>query len=448
MNHHAFSMYAAHNQAPQRAERGTLASSTARRQSAQLTWSIAGGITLALGYAIGIGLMQLEVATPQFAQTVLWCTLPYALCAHWIYRSEGLPAAERTSMLLVTTVTPFLLLMLGFALFQQPYSRGAVLLVYLLCTIWFVLGDRLRQRKRIQHLICLDAGIAEQLETWCGPGALRGHDIELHALPNALDGLAELLAYDGVVLDRRIAASAERSQLLGTLKLNHMRLYSVEAVAELLSGRKMLPRDQDELWELDGNPAYDVAKRGMDVLMVLVTAPLWLGLCAMVAIAVRLSSTGPVLFSQMRVGREGRPFRLWKFRSMRHQPTDAAAQFAQANDARITRVGRFIRRWRLDELPQLYNVLLGDMSLIGPRPEQLPFVESFATRIPAYTYRHLVRPGLTGWAQVQQGYADDEAATIMKLSYDLYYVAHYSMALDLLIVYKTLRIVSTGFGSR
>jgi lipopolysaccharide/colanic/teichoic acid biosynthesis glycosyltransferase len=133
---------------------------------------------------------------------------------------------------------------------------------------------------------------------------------------------------------------------------------------------------------------------------------------------------------------------------MRHETLSTAARFAAANDQRVTRVGRFIRRWRMDEVPQLYNVLLGHMSLIGPRPEQVAFVDAFATRIPAYTYRHLVRPGLTGWAQMQQGYADSEEGAAIKLSYDLYYVAHYSMALDLLIFYKTLRIVLNGYGAR
>lgn len=441
-------MHTAHNPKTLSSDRGTMASSTARRQSAQLRWSFAGGVTLVLSYAIALGMMRLGWVTPQFAQTVLWCTLPYLLSAHWIYGSAGLPAAERTGMLLITTLTPFLLLMLGFALLQQPYSRGAVLLVYILCTMWFVVGDRQRKRGRVHRLVCLDSDIARQLSVWCGKEGLSSHDIELHPMPaNAADP-TDLLVFDGVVLDRRVAASTERSQLLGTLKLNHVRLYSVEAVAELLSGRKMLPTEQDELWELDGNPAYDVAKRVMDVVLVLVASPMWLTVCAMVGLAVRLSSTGPVFFSQTRVGLNGRSFRLWKFRSMRHQALDSPARFAQANDERITPVGRFIRRWRLDELPQLYNVLLGNMSLIGPRPEQLAFVESFATRIPAYTYRHLVRPGLTGWAQMQQGYADSEEGAAIKLSYDLYYVAHYSMALDLLIFYKTARIVLSGFGAR
>lgn len=441
-------MHTARTPVARHTERGTLASSTAQRQSAQLKWFFAGGFWLVLSYGIALGLIHVGWVQPQFGQTVLWCALPFLLCGSWIYRSAGLPAAERTGMLLVTTLAPFLMLMLGFALLQQPYSRGAVLLVYILCTLWFVAGDKLHQRHHVQRLACLDPGIGESLSSWCGKDRLGGRDIELHPISVSGTDAEALLAFDGVVLDRRVPTSAKRSQLLGTLKLNHMRLYSVEAVAELLSGRKMLPAEQDELWELDGNPAYDVTKRALDVLAVLTVSPLWLGLCAIVGLAVRFNSAGPVLYSQLRVGRNGRPFRLWKFRSMRYQTQESAASFAQANDDRITGVGRFIRRWRLDELPQFYNVLLGNMSLIGPRPEQLAFVDTFAIRIPAYPYRHLVRPGITGWAQVQQGYAEGEEAAAVKLSYDLYYVAHYSIALDLLIAYKTVRIVLNGFGSR
>ncbi len=429
-------------------ERNRLASSTARRQTAQLAWSFVGGITLLLSYGIALGLLWGELVTPQFPQTVLWCSLPYLLAAHWIYSGAGLPSAERTSLLLVTTAMPFLLLMLGFALLQQPYSRGAVLLVYVLSTAWFLLGNRLRRRLPLQRLTCLDPGIPELLNSWCGMDTLQNRDIELHPFPADNADLGAFMDFDGVVLDRRVPSTTQRSQLLGRLKLSHMRLYSVEAVAELLSGRKMLPSKRDDLWQMDGNPAYDVAKRVADVFAVLLTLPLWLPLCVAVGLAVRLDSRGPALYSQLRTGRDGHAFRLWKFRSMRHTPTPETAQFAKAQDNRVTRVGRFIRRWRFDELPQLVNVLLGHMSLIGPRPEQVEFVESFAMRIPAYTYRHLVRPGLTGWAQMQQGYADSEEGTKVKLSYDLYYVANYSVALDLLILFKTIRIVLNGFGAR
>jgi lipopolysaccharide/colanic/teichoic acid biosynthesis glycosyltransferase len=230
--------------------------------------------------------------------------------------------------------------------------------------------------------------------------------------------------------------------------MQHLRLYSVEVVAELVSGRKTLPHAGDNLWEIDNDPGYDRIKRLLDVCVLLVLTPVWLLLAAGIAAAVRFDSKGPALFTQERVGRNGKVFKLFKFRSMVHGLQAPGVHFAQAEDPRITRVGRMLRRTRLDELPQLWNVLRGEMSLIGPRPEQVPFVREFASTIPSYPYRHLVRPGLTGWAQVQQGYADSVDSTRIKLSYDLYYVAHYSLALDLLIAAKTCKIVWTGFGAR
>lgn len=430
------------------AERNTLASSVARRQSAHLAWSLVGILVLLLSYLIGRGLHQAQLVTYQFPQTILWCALPYLLAAHWLYAGAGLPATERSSLLLVTTSIPFLLTPLGFALVQQPYSRGAVLLVYLLSTCWFFLGDWLHRRHHPPRFACLDPDIQNLLENLIGKETLGRQAIEFVPWPSGNQVWNFAQSFDGVIVNRRVPANEVRNHLLSQLKLNHLRLYSVEALAEVLSGRKMLPSGADELWQMDGNPAYDVVKRVMDVISVLTTLPLWLPLCALVGLAVKLDSPGPMLFSQERVGLNGRSFRLWKFRSMRHEDALKTAQFAQHGDQRITRLGRTIRRWRLDELPQFWNVLLGDMSLIGPRPEQTEFVQGFAARIRAYPYRHLVRPGLTGWAQVLQGYAGSEDETAVKLSYDLYYVAHYSAALDLLIAYKTLRIVLSGFGVR
>ena len=124
------------------------------------------------------------------------------------------------------------------------------------------------------------------------------------------------------------------------------------------------------------------------------------------------------------------------------------AKLAQVGDTRITRVGRFIRKTRLDELPQFWNILKGDMSLIGPRPEQKVFVEQFNKRIPFYNYRHIVKPGLSGWAQVTQGYAGNEDETQIKLEHDFYYIKHFSFSLDILIIFKTIKTILTGFGAR
>jgi lipopolysaccharide/colanic/teichoic acid biosynthesis glycosyltransferase len=127
---------------------------------------------------------------------------------------------------------------------------------------------------------------------------------------------------------------------------------------------------------------------------------------------------------------------------------DAPAQFAGEEDPRITRVGRFIRKYRIDELPQFFNVLKGDMSLIGPRPEQPEFVERFDEELPFYIYRHVVKPGITGWAQVRQGYAANVDQTREKIEYDFYYIKHCSLFLDIFILLLTVRTMCTGFGAR
>jgi lipopolysaccharide/colanic/teichoic acid biosynthesis glycosyltransferase len=424
---------------------GSLASSTATRQRRQLTWSLSGIAVVSVGYAIAVVLFRAGLATVYFPETVLWCIVPFAVAAHWLYRAAGLPASERRGVLLVTTAIPFLLTPLGFALLQHPYSRGAVLLTYALSMAWFFAGDKMEVARHAPRLAYLDAGIPALLDRLLGSAPV---SLSVSLVPWATNAVGQLAEIDGVVVDRGVPAGPERGEVLRSLKLNHIRLYSVEAVAELLSGRKMLTSDEHELWQLDGNPAYDLVKRFFDVAAVVATLPVWLPLCAIVALAVKLDTPGPALFRQNRVGLNGRCFQIWKFRSMRHEGSNQQARFAANGDTRVTRVGRVIRRWRLDELPQVVNVLLGQMSLIGPRPEQQAFVDAFAAQIRAYPYRHLVRPGLTGWAQVQQGYAEGEDEAAVKLSYDLYYVAHYSMALDLLITYKTVRTILSGFGAR
>jgi lipopolysaccharide/colanic/teichoic acid biosynthesis glycosyltransferase len=178
----------------------------------------------------------------------------------------------------------------------------------------------------------------------------------------------------------------------------------------------------------------------MDLLLssagLLVGAPL----LALAALAIKLDSPGPVLYSQVRAGRLGRPFRLWKLRTMcvgAERATGAA--FTAAADPRVTRVGRLLRKSRIDEIPQLWNVLRGEMSIVGPRPERPEFVAELSARYPLFRHRTSIRPGITGWAQVQQGYVADWRGFEEKLSYDLYYMQHRSISLDLLILWHTLK---------
>ena len=167
------------------------------------------------------------------------------------------------------------------------------------------------------------------------------------------------------------------------------------------------------------------------------------------ALAIYLEDRGPVLYRQWRTGQNGRPFRIIKFRSMRvDAERDGRAVWASRNDARVTRVGAWIRRLRIDELPQVLNVLVGDMSFVGPRPERPEFVAQLARRVPFYEERHFVKPGITGWAQVRYSYGASEKDAQEKLEYDLYYVKHHSLAFDLLVLLQTVEIVLFRIGSR
>ena len=182
--------------------------------------------------------------------------------------------------------------------------------------------------------------------------------------------------------------------------------------------------------------------------MTLLVAPLLLPVCLIVAGLVRLDSPGPALFVQHRIGKGNRVFRMYKFRSMRpHDDDNLVPQFADQDAHRITRLGAFIRKFRIDELPQFFNVLKGDMSLIGPRPEQPGFVEKFEDEVPYYSYRHIVRPGITGWAQVNHGYATNTESTREKVEHDFYYIKNLSPTLDFLVTMRTLKTIATGFGA-
>jgi sugar transferase (PEP-CTERM system associated) len=183
-------------------------------------------------------------------------------------------------------------------------------------------------------------------------------------------------------------------------------------------------------------------KRITDVLVAAVGLVCSLPIMAVVALAIKATSPGDAFFTQRRVGRNGRAFTLYKFRSMRANAEErTGAVWAQPGDSRVTRVGRFIRRTRLDELPQFWNVLRGDMSLVGPRPERPEFVQELTRQIPFYGQRHVVKPGLTGWAQVKYSYGASVEDALQKLQYDLFYIKNMSFGLDMFIVFKTIQTV-------
>jgi exopolysaccharide biosynthesis polyprenyl glycosylphosphotransferase len=194
--------------------------------------------------------------------------------------------------------------------------------------------------------------------------------------------------------------------------------------------------------------ATRTVKRVLDLVvstvMLVVLAPVMAG----VAFVILLSDGAPIFYSQERVGRGGRSYRMWKFRTMRRDAEKLGAAWAQDDDPRVIPAGRFLRRARLDELPQLWNVLRGEMSLVGPRPERGVFLEELKERYPLFQLRELVKPGLTGWAQLRYGYGSTMEEQARKLEYDLYYIKNTSLFLDLVCLLATAKVVLLGRGAR
>lgn len=254
-----------------------------------------------------------------------------------------------------------------------------------------------------------------------------------------------------VAVDLRAVLSDRVARYLSSCDVAGYTVRPLTSIYEDHTGRVPLVHVA-EGWEISA-PLLEVArwlpgKRLFDLVATAATIPIWFTIGMLVAAYVKLTDPGKAVFSQRRVGLAGREFTMYKFRTMDPNAEADGPRFAAEDDPRLIRGARFLRRARLDEIPQLWNVLKGDMSLVGPRAEQVAFAEVFRTQIPFYDHRHLVRPGVTGWAQVSYGYADDEADTIEKLSYDLFYIKHMSPVMDIRIFWKSLKTILTGFGAR
>ncbi|MCW3835390.1 sugar transferase [Sphingomonas canadensis] len=258
--------------------------------------------------------------------------------------------------------------------------------------------------------------------------------------------------HGAIVADLRHDHPAEWERMLAEAAVSGRVVYHTKQLRESLTGRVEIEHlSENSFGSLLPNLAYRKIKRTGDVMLAAMALPLLAVPLLLIALWIRLDSPGPVLFRQQRMGYRSRPFDVLKFRTMEHRPDDTAcrdAAITQDDDQRITRAGRFLRRTRIDELPQLVNVLRGEMSLIGPRPEALALSEWYERELPFYSYRHIVRPGITGWAQVNQGHVAALHDVHIKLHYDFYYIKHFSAWLDILIMMRTVGTMLTGFGSK
>jgi sugar transferase (PEP-CTERM system associated) len=268
----------------------------------------------------------------------------------------------------------------------------------------------------------------------------------------AVEQMASETSIDRIV----VALDDRRGELpvdgLLAMRFRGVTIEEVGSVLERLTGKLQLDglRPSDLLF-CEGfrmKPSQQFLLRIASTLVAAIGLILFLPLFPFVVLLVRLSSPGPVVFRQERVGLNGKVFNVYKFRTMVVNAEAEGAQWAQKNDPRVTRVGQFMRKTRLDEVPQLWNVLRGDMSFVGPRPERPEFVSWLAQELPFYEVRNMIRPGLTGWAQIRYGYGATLEQSREKLAYDLYYVKHQTLGLDLLIMFETIKTILRRRGAQ
>ncbi|MCO7246801.1 exopolysaccharide biosynthesis polyprenyl glycosylphosphotransferase [Halomonas sp. Mc5H-6] len=372
------------------------------------------------------------------SNTLIAIGLAFTASALTLRRMSRFPGAQLGANIMPTVSIAFLLVVAVLFFTREGYTRQVMLSGYLVSLAWFYLGYFLGRRFRKLKFAVVPFGDASRLS------GNANVDLRVLEAPE-MKGLR----VDGVVADLRAQdLPPEWEKFLATCTLCHIPVYHYRQISETISGRVQIDRlSENEFGSLLPPLFYVGFKRVMDFLAAVILLPFLLPVLLGVALLIKRDSPGPVFFMQPRVGYRGRSFNMFKFRSMYHDMSGEDFTIS-GNDPRITPLGRILRRYRLDELPQLFNVLRGEMSFIGPRPESESLSEWYEQDVPFFSYRHVVRPGITGWAQVEQGYAAEVEGMTRKLQYDFYYIKHCSLWLDVLIVLKTVRILCTGFGSR
>lgn len=363
------------------------------------------------------------------------------LCFRRLHVFPGITAG---GYVVASITASFCLLVVALLLLRIDYSRVQLTTSYILAVTFFTYVHLRVDARQIRLMGVVPGGAANHLPTlplvrW---------------VPMTNTGSAAV-PLEGIVADLNFDHSKEWDDEITRFALEGIPVFHVKQAIEQLTGRVELEHlSENTLGSLNPNNLYLKIKSVIDgviaLLLLVGLTPLMLAL----AIAIRIDSPGPSLFKQKRIGFRSRPFTVYKFRTMRAAPVgeaEAAARISaitQVNDARITRLGAILRRTRLDELPQLINILRGEMSMIGPRPEAEALSQWYTKEISFYRYRHIIKPGLTGWAQVNQGHVADVNEVREKLHLDFYYIKNFSIWLDILIVLKTIHIMFTGYGAR
>jgi lipopolysaccharide/colanic/teichoic acid biosynthesis glycosyltransferase len=408
------------------------------RPLARLRFQLLGGLLVAVVMPWLVrSQFELRAVSGSLENSVLGTAIAMLLAAYVIRRMLPLPGVHATSFILPTFVAFYAGIAIIFLLLRIDYSRFQFLASFVLAVPWFWFVTLVEGRYKRPLLAVLPVGNPEALTKLAQADWL--------VLENAKD---VPLSASGVVADLRSDLTPEWERLLAACALKGLPVYHSKHVVESLTGRVEIEYlSENSLGSLLPSSIYLKFKRACDTLGVLLVSPLILLVGAMVALLIKLEDRGPVFFTQERMGHRGEVFTIFKFRTMRRD-APRGNHFTEGDDPRITRIGKVLRHYRIDELPQALNILRGEMSWIGPRPESLPLSERYEGQIPFYSYRHIVRPGITGWAQVQQGWAAELKDVTGKLHYDFFYIKHFSPWLDLLITVRTIRTMLTGFGAR
>ncbi|MGH6925262.1 MAG: sugar transferase [Propylenella sp.] len=408
------------------------------RPLARIRFQLLGGLFFAVAMpALLRSQFDLRPVIGSLENAVLGTAIAMLLGAYVLRRMLPLPGVQATSFILPTFVATYAAVAVGFLLLRIDYSRFQLLASFLLAVPWFWFVTVVERRFKRPLLAIVPAGNAQSL-TELGQADWQMLD----------DSTSLPLFASGIVADLRADIAPEWERLLAACAVKGLPVYHSKHVLESLTGRVEIEHlSENSLGSLIPSSIYLKTKRACDTLGVIVVMPGILIVGGIVALLIKLEDGGPIFFKQPRMGHRGEVFTIFKFRTM-HVGAGQRGDFTEGDDPRITRIGHLLRRYRIDELPQALNILRGDMSWIGPRPESLPLSEWYEQKIPFYSYRHIVRPGITGWAQVQQGWAAEVKDVTGKLHYDFFYIKHFSPWLDVLITARTLRTIVTGFGAR
>lgn len=356
--------------------------------------------------------------------------------AFLLWRMGSFPGATTTGITLPAFTASYAAIVFVFFFTRFDYSRLQFIESYFASVLWFGLIGYLQPRLRRASLLLVPFGRADNL--------LTSTQADWHTIQSPTDlppGIS------GVVADLRADLPSDWQHLLAKAALQGLPVYHWKQVAESLSGSVDIEHlSENVLGSLLPSSVYFRFKRLFDVLIAIAVLPAALLILAAAGLAILLTDGGPVFFRQERMGFRGQPFVMLKLRTMGDGLVGAA--FTTDADPRVTKVGRWLRRYRIDEVPQIFNILRGEMSWIGPRPESLELAAWYEREVAFYSYRHILRPGITGWAQINQGNVAEVKAATGKLRYDFYYIKYFSPWLDVLIAVRTIKTVLTGFGSR